>query len=38
MSTKICKRCGYQWQARVKKPKECPDCKSRAWETKPKAR
>jgi predicted Zn-ribbon and HTH transcriptional regulator len=27
-----CKRRGYQWQPRVKKPKECPVCKNRKWD------
>ena len=27
-----CLKCGYQWLARVKEPKACPDCKSRKWQ------
>lgn len=27
----VCKRCGYRWNARVRKPKECPECKRRDW-------
>lgn len=27
-----CKRCGYEWTARAKKPKACPRCKSYAWD------
>ena len=30
-----CLRCGYRWPKRVKLPKMCPACKSRAW-AKPK--
>jgi predicted Zn-ribbon and HTH transcriptional regulator len=26
-----CLRCGYEWEARVNNPKECPQCKSREW-------
>jgi predicted Zn-ribbon and HTH transcriptional regulator len=26
-----CKKCGYNWQARVEKPKSCPECKTRLW-------
>ncbi len=26
-----CKRCGYEWAARVEKPKACPECKDRKW-------
>lgn len=26
-----CVKCGYEWDGRVKVPKECPDCKSRNW-------
>lgn len=22
-----CKKCGYQWFARVDKPRQCPNCK-----------
>jgi len=28
---KKCKKCGHEWLPRVKKPKECPECKSRSW-------
>ncbi len=24
-----CRRCGYTWEPRVPKPKECPECKAR---------
>ena len=27
-----CLQCGYSWEPRKKKPKECPDCKSRKWD------
>lgn len=27
-----CKECGYEWNSRVEKPIECPDCKSRNWD------
>ena len=27
-----CERCGYEWQQRRKRrPKVCPECKSREW-------
>ena len=26
-----CKRCGYGWTSRVKKPLQCPACKSYRW-------
>lgn len=26
-----CQKCGYEWEPRIKNPKECPDCKSRNW-------
>jgi len=26
-----CKKCKYEWLARVEKPKECPSCKNRNW-------
>ena len=26
-----CKRCGWEWETRVKKPKTCPGCKSPLW-------
>ncbi len=26
-----CLRCGYEWAARVEKPKACPECKDRRW-------
>lgn len=26
-----CKLCKYLWKPRTKKPKECPNCKSRKW-------
>lgn len=29
-----CLKCGYKWEVRVKKPKECPRCKSYYWDTK----
>ena len=28
----VCKRCGYEWEARAANPKECPECKSRTWQ------
>jgi predicted Zn-ribbon and HTH transcriptional regulator len=27
-----CKRCGYHWESRTAKPKECPECHSRKWD------
>ncbi|HHT9145528.1 MAG TPA: RCKP-type rubredoxin-like domain-containing protein [Candidatus Wunengus sp. YC61] len=24
-----CPKCGYEWEPRVKNPKECPECKKR---------
>lgn len=29
-----CKRCGYEWIARIKKPKACPRCKAYTWNVK----
>jgi len=26
-----CQLCGYEWQARTKSPKSCPNCKSYKW-------
>ena len=26
-----CVKCGYVWEARKSNPKECPNCKNRAW-------
>ena len=26
-----CSKCSYEWESRVNKPKECPECKSRNW-------
>lgn len=26
-----CIRCGYKWEARVRKPVQCPMCKSMRW-------
>ena len=26
-----CLQCGYEWEARVENPKECPYCKVRNW-------
>jgi len=31
-STKICKRCGYSWDARIEEPVACPRCKSYDWD------
>jgi predicted Zn-ribbon and HTH transcriptional regulator len=28
---KKCLRCDYDWTARVKRPKQCPLCKSLKW-------
>ena len=28
---KKCLRCNYEWDARVKKPRQCPYCKSPYW-------
>lgn len=28
-----CKRCGYEWEARIEgKPRQCPYCKSPKWD------
>ena len=27
-----CKVCGYEWENRVEKPKQCPKCKRYDWE------
>ena len=27
----ICQKCGYSWEPRTSRPKECPDCKNRQW-------
>ena len=35
MSEYVCKRCGYDWVSRIKKPKCCPRCKSYLWEEEP---
>ena len=29
-----CKKCSYGWNNRIKKPKCCPNCKSRSWRKK----
>lgn len=29
-----CKRCGYVWIKRVRRPKVCPKCKSAYWNKK----
>ena len=26
-----CVKCRYEWVSRVRKPKECPNCKNRKW-------
>lgn len=26
-----CKRCGYRWKAKVRKPKSCARCKAQSW-------
>jgi len=26
-----CKACGYEWKARVSKPKKCPNPKCQVW-------
>lgn len=28
---KRCRKCGYKWYSRVKKPKRCPNCKRADW-------
>ena len=34
---RFCKRCGYEWSSRTKKPKQCPRCKNLDWNiTRPK--
>lgn len=25
----VCKKCGYEWESRVERPKACPECKGR---------
>jgi rubrerythrin len=27
----LCPKCKYLWMRRAKKPKECPQCKTRLW-------
>jgi predicted Zn-ribbon and HTH transcriptional regulator len=27
-----CRKCGYEWVARVATPRECPRCKCRKWD------
>lgn len=29
---KKCLKCGYEWQSRKDRPKECPECKRRDWD------
>jgi len=29
---KKCLVCGYTWEARKRRPKCCPECKSRRWD------
>ncbi len=29
-----CHKCKYEWESRVKEPKECPRCKTRNWKGK----
>jgi len=29
MTKQKCPKCGYEWESRVKEPKECPECKTR---------
>ena len=31
-----CKRCGWQWESMVDKPKVCPACKSYQWQNEKK--
>jgi Zn finger protein HypA/HybF involved in hydrogenase expression len=31
-----CFKCEHSWTARAKQPQECPNCKSRNWNRKPK--
>ena len=26
-----CNLCGYEWESRKSKPKQCPDCKRQDW-------
>lgn len=28
-----CKRCGYSWNSKIEKPKQCPMCKSMKWDS-----
>ena len=28
-----CKKCNYEWVARVEKPKRCPNCQTKYWNT-----
>ena len=34
MAIKKCKLCKYRWQARVKEPVACPNCKRYDWNKK----
>lgn len=29
-----CEQCGYEWESRVKNPKQCTRCKRWDWNTK----
>ncbi len=33
MNKIVCKRCGYEWHARIENPRECPSCKSRYYKS-----
>lgn len=33
-----CKRCGYEWPAKVERPKRCPSCQSYRYDQELKAR
>lgn len=33
MTNKLCIKCGYSWNSRIERPKSCPNCKSRNWDS-----
>ena len=35
LSKVSCKRCGHKWVARIKRPVQCPKCKSPYWDSEP---
>ncbi len=32
LDEKTCRRCGYVWLSRIREPRQCPRCKSPAWD------